>query len=57
MGANSFLNEYGIGRIFRHDWSRFDEQAFTRVLMREPLRSEIPPPSVLTCAASAFGTR
>ena len=21
----SFLNEYGIARIFRHDWSRFDE--------------------------------
>jgi hypothetical protein len=36
----SFLNEYGIGRIFRHDWSRFDDQAYTRALMREPLRSE-----------------
>ena len=35
-----FLNEYGIGRIFRHDWSRFDEQAYTRALMRESLRSE-----------------
>jgi hypothetical protein len=35
-----FLNEYGVGRIFRHDWSRFDEQAYTRALMREPLRSE-----------------
>jgi hypothetical protein len=36
----SVLNEYGIGRIFHHDWSRFDEQLYTRVLMREPLRSE-----------------
>jgi hypothetical protein len=36
----SFLNEYGMARIFRHDWSRFDEQAYTRVLMSEQLRSE-----------------
>jgi hypothetical protein len=36
----SFLNEYGIGRIFREDWSRFDEQAYTRALMGESLRSE-----------------
>jgi hypothetical protein len=36
----SFLNEYGMARIFRHDWSRFDEQTYTRVLMRQPLRSE-----------------
>ncbi len=35
-----FLNEYGVGRIFRHDWSRFDEQAYTRALTRESLRSE-----------------
>ena len=36
----SFLNEYGVGRIFRQDWSRFDEQAYTRALTRETLRSE-----------------
>jgi hypothetical protein len=36
----SFLNEYGIGRIFRDDWSCFDEHAYTRALMRESLRSE-----------------
>jgi hypothetical protein len=36
----SFLNEYGMARIFHHDWSRFDEQAYTRVLMSEQLRSE-----------------
>jgi hypothetical protein len=36
----SILNEYGIGRIFRHDWSRFDEQAYTRALMSVPMRSE-----------------
>jgi hypothetical protein len=36
----SFLNEYGAGRIFRHDWSRFDEQTYTRVLMSQQLRSE-----------------
>src|SRR5580700_6837846 len=36
----SFLNEYGIARIFHHDWSRFDPYTYTRVLMREQLRSE-----------------
>ena len=35
-----FLNLYGAGRIFRQDWSRFDEQAYTRALMGESLRSE-----------------
>ena len=34
------VNEYGVGRFFRRDWSRFDEQAYTRVLTRETLRSE-----------------
>ena len=36
----SFLNEYGMARIFHHDWSRFDPYTYTRVLMREQLRSE-----------------
>jgi hypothetical protein len=36
----SFLNEYGIGRVFRHDWSRFDQQAYARTLMRAPVRSQ-----------------
>jgi hypothetical protein len=36
----SFLNEYGMARIFRHDWSRFDPQTYTRVLMSQQLRSE-----------------
>jgi len=35
-----FLNEYGIGRIFRDDWSRFDAQAYARALAGESLRSE-----------------
>jgi hypothetical protein len=35
-----FLNEYGIGRIFRRDWSWFDERAYERVLMSEPVRSQ-----------------
>src|SRR5215475_11858917 len=34
------LNEYGVGRIFRQDWSRFDAQAYTRALTGETLRSE-----------------
>jgi hypothetical protein len=36
----SFLNEYGIGRVFRRDWSRFDEHAYARVLMSTPVRSQ-----------------
>jgi hypothetical protein len=36
----SVLNEYGIGRIFHHDWSRFDEQAYMRALMGTVFRSE-----------------
>jgi len=36
----SFLNEYGMARIFHHDWSRFDPQTYTRVLMSQQLRSE-----------------
>jgi hypothetical protein len=36
----SVLKEYGIDRIFRHDWSAFDEQAYGRRLMSQPLRSE-----------------
>ena len=34
------LNEYGVGRIFRQDWSRFDALAYTRALTGETLRSE-----------------
>jgi len=36
----SILNEYGIDRIFHHDWSRFDEQAYMRALMNTVFRSE-----------------
>jgi hypothetical protein len=36
----SFLNEYGIGRIFQRDWAWFDEEAYARVLMSEPVRSQ-----------------
>jgi hypothetical protein len=36
----SIVKEYGIDRIFRHDWSRFDEQAYARALMIEPARSQ-----------------
>jgi hypothetical protein len=36
----SILNEYGIKRIFRHDWSHFDEQAYVRALLHASLRSE-----------------
>jgi hypothetical protein len=36
----SILNEYGIDRIFHHDWSRFDEQAYMRALMSTVFRSE-----------------
>ena len=36
----SFLNEYGMARIFHHDWSRFDPQTYTLVLMSQQLRSE-----------------
>ncbi len=36
----SFLNEYGIARIFRRDWSRFDEQAYARALLSVPVRSQ-----------------
>jgi len=36
----SFLNEYGIGRVFRRDWSRFDDHAYARVLMSTPFRAQ-----------------
>jgi hypothetical protein len=36
----SFLNEYGMARIFRHNWSLYDPQTYTRVLMSQQLRSE-----------------
>jgi hypothetical protein len=36
----SVLNEYGISRIWHHDWSRFDEQAYMRMLMGAVFRSE-----------------
>jgi hypothetical protein len=36
----SVLNEYGITRFFRRDWSWFDEQAYARVLTSEPVRSQ-----------------
>jgi hypothetical protein len=36
----SFLNEYGITRFFRRDWSWFDEEAYSRVLTSEPVRSQ-----------------
>jgi hypothetical protein len=36
----SFLNEYGITRFFRRDWSWFDEEVYSRVLTSEPVRSQ-----------------
>lgn len=36
----SVLNEYGISRIWHHDWSKFDELAYTRALASRPFRSE-----------------
>jgi hypothetical protein len=36
----SVINEYGITRFFRRDWSWFDEQAYARVLTSEPVRSQ-----------------
>jgi hypothetical protein len=36
----SVLNEYGISRFFRRDWSWFDEEAYARVLTSEPVRSQ-----------------
>ncbi len=34
------LNEYGIGRIWHHDWSKFDVQAYLRDLSARSFRSE-----------------
>jgi hypothetical protein len=34
-----FLNEYGIGRVFRRDWAAFDEHAYAGALLSEPVRS------------------
>ncbi len=36
----SVLKEYGIKRIFRHDWSRFDQEAYARVLTGDYSRSQ-----------------
>jgi hypothetical protein len=36
----AILKEYGIDLIFQRDWSRFDEEAYVRALMREPARSQ-----------------
>lgn len=36
----SILKEYGIDRVFRRDWSRFDQEAYVRALMSEPTRSQ-----------------
>jgi hypothetical protein len=35
----SFLNEYGIGRVFQRDWAAFDERAYAGVLISQPVRS------------------
>jgi hypothetical protein len=36
----SVVNEYGITRFFRRDWSWFDEEGYARVLTSEPVRSQ-----------------
>jgi hypothetical protein len=36
----SILNEYGIGRVFRRDWSLFDSTAYRRALFADPVRSQ-----------------
>jgi hypothetical protein len=36
----SVLNQYGIGRLFQHDWSRFDLHAYGRALLTDPVRSQ-----------------
>ena len=36
----SVLNEYGIGRVLQHDWSRFDLHAYGRLLLTDPVRSQ-----------------
>ncbi len=37
----SVLNEYGIGRIWHHDWSLFDEHAYVHWLAAQSFRSEL----------------
>jgi hypothetical protein len=36
----AILNEYGIGRVFRRDWSRFDVTAYNHALFAASVRSQ-----------------
>lgn len=36
----AILNEYGISRVFRRDWSQFDPAAYQRALFDAPVRSQ-----------------